>query len=134
MMKRAGLIACVLAAVCVSGLFAAEKAEKLVSGPQVDKTVPGPFSPLNINGEKAGEKCCQFCRNGDNPVAVVFAREATPTVVALIKKLDAATGKNSGAKMGSFVVFCSDAEGLEKQLKEMVKKEALKDIVLTIDQ
>ena len=35
--------------------------------------------------------------------------------------------------MGSFVVFCSDAEGLEKQLKELVEKEKLKNIILSID-
>jgi hypothetical protein len=131
MIRRAGLVACVLAGLCVSGLVAADK---LQSGPQVDKKVPGPFSPLNINGEKAGEKCCQYCRNGENPVAVVFAREVTPAVTSLIKKIDAATGKNTDAKMGSFVVFCSDSEGLEKQLKDMIAKESIKNCVLTIDQ
>jgi hypothetical protein len=35
--------------------------------------------------------------------------------------------------MGSFVVFCSDDEGLEKQLKDLAKKENIKKVVLTID-
>jgi len=130
MIRRAGLIACVLAAVCVACVLADDK---LVSGPQVDKKVPGPFKPLNVNGADAGEKVCQFCKNGDNPVAMVFAREATPEVTALIKKLEAAVAKNAEAKMGSFVVFCSDAEGLEKQLQGLAKKESLKNVILTID-
>ena len=33
--------------------------------------------------------------------------------------------------MGGFVVFCSDDEGLEKKLKELAKKENIKEMVLT---
>ena len=64
---------------------------------------------------------------------MIFAREVSGPLTSLVKQIDAATAKNSGQKMGSFVVFCSDAEGLEKQLKELVAKEKLKDIVLAID-
>ena len=60
--------------VVAGGLFAAEK---LKSGPQVGEKVPGPFEPLNINGDNAGKKFCQFCINGQNPVAMVFARDAS---------------------------------------------------------
>ncbi len=35
--------------------------------------------------------------------------------------------------MGSFVVICSDDEGLEKKLKELAEKEKLQKVVLTID-
>jgi hypothetical protein len=138
MMRRAGVLASVVAAVCICGLFAADKAAKLVSGPQVDKTVPGPFDVLSVNGAKAGVKSCLYCTGGGtgdsaNPVAMVFAREASPSVVSLIKKIDAATVKNADAKMGSFVVFCSDAEGLEKDLKGVVEKEKIQKTVLAID-
>ena len=119
------------AVVLLAGSVLAEN--NLKSGPQVAETVPGPFYPLNINGPTAGQKACLFCRNGANPVAMVFAREATPDVVSLIKKLDKATAENSDAKMGSFVVFCSDSEGLDKQLKDVVEKEGLKNIVLSVD-
>src|SRR5947209_10168587 len=94
----------------------------IVSGPQVEKNVPGPFYPLNINGSAAGQKHCLFCENGLNPVAMVFARQVTPEVEALVKSLDKETAKHSDAKMGSFVVFLSDNDSLEKQLKDMVKK------------
>ena len=46
----------------------------LKSGPQVGQEVPGPFHPVNINGEQAGKKSCLYCANGPNPVAAVFAR------------------------------------------------------------
>jgi hypothetical protein len=51
----------------------------------------------------------------------------------LVKKLDAAAIKNSDCRMGSFVVFLNDDEGLEKKLKELAEKEKIKKVVLTID-
>jgi hypothetical protein len=112
---------------------AALAAETLVSGPQVDKEVPGPFHPLNVTGEHAGEKFCLYCCNGQNPVAMVFAREVSPELTKLIKKIDAATAQNEGCSMGSFVVFLNDKEGLDGQLKSMAKENDLKKIVLSID-
>src|SRR2546430_2702639 len=79
----------------------------LKSGPQVGENGrPQPFLPLNINGPTPNEKQCLVCRNGDNPVAMIFAREPSETLVSLFKKLDAETVKNAGKKMGSFCVFC----------------------------
>ena len=71
--------------------------------------------------------------NGANPVAVVFAREVSDNLTSLVKKLDATTASNSACRMGSFVVFCSDEEGLDKKLKELAEKEHLKKIAFTID-
>lgn len=66
---------------------------------------------------------------------MIFAREVSDSLTSLVKKLDAATVANSKAKMGSFVVFCSDDDdALKEKLKELAKKEDLKKIVLTIDQ
>lgn len=64
---------------------------------------------------------------------MIFAREVSGPLTSLVKKIDEATGKNKSARMGSFVIFCSDAEGLEKQLKELVAKEKLQAIILAID-
>jgi hypothetical protein len=64
---------------------------------------------------------------------MIFAREISGPLTSLVKKLDEVTGKNQAAEMGSFVVFCSDAENLEKQLKQLATKEQLKHIVLSID-
>jgi hypothetical protein len=103
------------------------------SGPQVDQKVPGPFDPLNVTGSKAGEKNCLFCSNGQNPVAMIFAREVTPEVTKLLKKIDGCTCKNEDCSMGSFVVFLSDKEGLENELKNLAKENDIKKLVLSID-
>jgi hypothetical protein len=103
------------------------------SGPQVGDDVPGPFHPLNVTGEHAGKKACLFCQNGPNPTAVVFAREATPQITALLKKLDEATAKNKDRHMGSFAVFCSDADGLETRLKDIAAKQKIDNLILSID-
>jgi hypothetical protein len=120
-----------LALVVLTGSLYA--ADALKSGPQVGEKVPGPFEPLNINGDNAGKKFCQFCINGQNPVAMVFARETSEPVQKLIKEIDAATVKNADAKMGSFFVFLSDDESMEKKLQELAKKDGLKKTVLTLD-
>lgn len=64
---------------------------------------------------------------------MIFAREISDRLTSLVKKIDAATEKNSDCRMGSFVVFLNDDEGLEKQLKTLADKEKLKHIVLTIE-
>src|SRR5688572_19276242 len=70
--------------------------------------------------------------HGGKPVAMIFAREVSDNLTSLVKKLEKATADSKGKK-GSFVVFCSDEEKLEDQLKELAKKEKLSNCVLTID-
>src|SRR5450631_1678449 len=105
-MLRYGMFALMVvgSALLVAGVNAGGS---LKSGPQAGQEVPGPFHPLNVTGEHAGKKACLYCVNSGNPVAVVFAREATPAVAKLLKQLDDATLKNSKVSMGSFAVFCS---------------------------
>jgi hypothetical protein len=62
---------------------------------------------------------------------MVFARDTSDALTSLVKKIDAANSSTKG--MGSFVVFCSDAEGLDKKLKELADKEKLKNTILSID-
>jgi hypothetical protein len=107
--------------------------EVLKSGPQVGQTVPGPFHPLNVTGAYAGEKHCLYCELGPAPVAMIFAREVSPSLTTLIKKIDAETAKNSKTAMGSFVVFLSNEEKLPAQLKDLAGKEKIKTTVLSID-
>lgn len=130
-MKMHRLVGMSLAgALLVGAVFAAETFK---SGPQLNEDVPGPFHPFNVTGKAAGKKNCLYCQNGANPVAVIFAREVTPEVKKLIKTLDDCTAKNDECRMGSYVVFLNDKEGLDKELKEMADKEGLKKIVLSID-
>src|SRR6516162_7990453 len=64
---------------------------------------------------------------------MIFAREVSDNLTSLVKKIDAATGENKKARMGSFVVFCSDDEGLEKKLKALADKESIKNTIFAID-
>src|SRR6266404_4518474 len=111
----------------------ASAAEPLKSGPQAGMELPGPFHPFHVNGENAGEKACLFCRFGGDPVAMVFARQVTPEVTALVKQLEASTEKNKAADLGACVIFCSDDSALKAQLEELAKKEKLKNVILAID-
>jgi hypothetical protein len=113
--------------------FVYGQSSKLVSGPQVGDEVPGPFHPLNVTGEAAGMKKCLYCAYGEAPVAVVFARDLTPQVAALIKQIDATTVKHKTLDMGSFAVFCSDDEKLKAKLEAFAAKEKIDNLVLTID-
>jgi len=133
-MKSHSIVAPALALVLFAGVAVAEKEKAAVtSGPQVGEDLAGPFHPLNVTGKAAGKKFCLYCSNGSNPVAMVFAREATPELTKLIKKLDGCCAKNTDCKMGSFVVFCSNEEGLETKLKKVAKDAELKNVVLSID-
>jgi len=112
---------------------AALAAESVKSGPQVGQKVPGPFEPLNINGESANKKNCLYCQFGNAPVVMVFARDVTPAVTTLIKKLDTCNEENKASEMGTCVIFCSDDKGLETKLQNLVKETKLKKTVLAID-
>jgi hypothetical protein len=102
------------------------------SGPQVGAEVHG-FHSLNCTGDHAGEKHCLICQNGTNPVAMIFARQVTPEVTKLIKRINQATAKNQERSMGSFVVFLNDSDTLEAELKELAKREKIQHCILTID-
>jgi hypothetical protein len=106
---------------------------QLKSGPQVGDKVPGPFHPLNLTGKMEGKKHCLYCENGPNPVAMIFARDSSPQLTKLIKKIDETTVKNAGINMGSFVVFLNDSEKLGDNLKKLAASEKINTTVLAID-
>ena len=114
--------------VALAGFVAA--AAPLVSGPQVNSRVPGPFEPFNVNGEAAGRNNCLVCQNGGNPVVMIFAREVTPEVTKLIKRVDRVTANHKDADMGSFVVFLNGDKGLQDQLKGVARDQELKQLIL----
>src|SRR5258708_12120452 len=118
-MLRYGMFAllAVGSALVAAGVYAG--GTTLKSGPQAGQDVPGPFHPLNVTGESAGKKSCLYCSNGGNPVAVVFAREATPAVAKLLKQLDDATAKNGKANMASYPVSSIATAGLHKPLTKL---------------
>jgi hypothetical protein len=63
---------------------------------------------------------------------MIFARGVSDKLTSLVKKIDEATAKNKDARMGSFVVFLSDDENMEKKLKEFAKKQKIENTVLTL--
>jgi hypothetical protein len=132
-MKPRHLVALLLGLLLL-GTLQAESRAPLKSGPQPNQKLPGPFEPLNVTGENAGEKHCLYCANGANPVAMIFAREVTPALAGLIKKIDQATVKNAGVEMGSFVVVCSSEAGLDKKLRALAEKEKLQKCILSIEE
>jgi hypothetical protein len=108
-------------------------ADPVASGPKVGQKVPGPFLPLHATGPDAGRKVCLYCKNGANPVAMIFAREVTPPLVALLKKIDAVTAARHEERMGSFVVFLNDSEQLPAALKQLAEKEGIRTTILSTD-
>jgi|SRR5689334_12997702 hypothetical protein len=69
---------------------------------------------------------------GNVPVAAVFAREITPGLTSLVKKLEKATSEGD-SKAGAFIVLLTDDEKAEDKLKELAEKENLKKVVLLLD-
>src|SRR5262245_38504222 len=63
---------------------------------------------------------------------MIFAREVSDNLTSLVKKIDGVTA-SVGKTTGSFVVFLNDEEDLSKKLKEVAKKEGLKECVLAIE-
>jgi len=123
-----------LTAAVVVALGSVVFAADFKSGPQSGEKVPGPFHPLNINGDSAGKKACLYCQAGDDPTIAIFARNANdPVLQKLISEVDQATVKYAKAELNSFVVFCSDDNKLEAKLKDMAESSKLKKLVLAID-
>jgi hypothetical protein len=62
-------------------------------------------------------------------------RETSDALTGLVKRIDqrlqAAAGKTS-RELGVYVIFVSNSDGLDKQLRAMVEKEALKRVNLCI--
>ena len=132
-MKKFSVVAALFVA-ALAFVYNGVAGESVKSGPQVGEVArPKPFFPLNINGPTPGQKECLVCRNGNNPVAMIFAREPNENLVKLIKQLDAETVKNADKKMGSFAVFCNDSESLQAKLTDLAKSQDLKKFTLAID-
>jgi hypothetical protein len=66
-------------------------------------------------------------------VVAIFARDVSPGLTSLVKKVDAASVEFKSKGVKSFVVFLNDDEKMEDKLKEFAKKEGIKNVVLAID-
>ena len=57
-------------------------------------------------------------------MAAVFAREMTPALTSLVKKLEQATVDHKDAKVAAWVVVLTDDDKVEGKLKELADKDA----------
>lgn len=128
-MCRQALLGTALALVLLADTANAGNIE---SGPPVGSKKLPAFNPRNVTGPHAGTKTSLVVRYGSKPVAMIFAREISPELITLLKKLDEVTAANASAEMGAFVVFCRAEEGLDKKLEELAAKEKIRKVILTI--
>lgn len=127
-MRRILTVAFVASVMFAGALIAAE----LKSGLQIGDRPPA-YNVKDITGPSEGTSLCYRCKFGDRPVVNIFAREMTPEVVALVKQIDGVVGKNQEKKMAAFVtLLTNDPDKDEAKLKEIAKKEGLKNVPLTV--
>jgi hypothetical protein len=118
---------CLVALLLAAPIFAAGTA---TSGPQVGTKVPGPFSPLNVTGPDAGKNSCLYCRNGAHPVVMIFARQLSPQLENLLRRVNDATGAHADDSMGSCAIFCNEAAALPGQLATFAKQSNMNHTIL----
>ena len=127
-MRRVLSVVFVASAMFASALIAAELKSGLQPG-----DAPPPYNVKDITGPSEGKSLCYRCKYGARPVVNIFARELTPEVVSLVKKIDGVVGENGEKKMAAFVtLLTNDPDKDEAKLKEIAKKEGLKNVPLTV--
>jgi hypothetical protein len=116
-----------------SAQVAGQGTDEFLSGPPVGSKVPGPFEPLNINGEKAGEESCLYCRFGTRPVAMIFATKPTDTIAALLQPIEKGAVETSKTKeVGACLVITNSNEDIKNALNKLADKENYKQVVLAM--
>lgn len=63
----------------------------------------------------------------------MFAREVTPGLASLVKKLEAATATHADKKFNAVVILLTSDDKMEGKLKEFAQKEKLKNVVLAVE-
>jgi hypothetical protein len=108
-------------------------ADPLRSGLEAGQSITTVFEPVNLNGPHAEEPHCLVCENGNCPVAMILARDASEPLLKLLSRLDAACQKHSAEELGSFAVFLDAPDPLQEKLRAVAKKETLKKLVLALE-
>ena len=89
-----------------------------------------PFRCLSVTGPDKDDVLCLVCKNGDRPLAMVFANEISDPLKTLLKRLDLAVERNRQAELASFAVFLTaDPDSTENSLKELAEKEKISENV-----
>jgi hypothetical protein len=53
-------------------------------------------------------------------------------LTSLVKKIDEAAAKHKDAKMGTFVVFCTDNKAIEKAVKDLAARQHIDHTILAV--
>jgi len=61
---------------------------------------------------------------------MIFARDLSPQLVSLLKRIEVATAAHGDDSMGSCAIFCNDAAGLPGQLAQVAQQNKLDHVVL----
>ncbi|MCI0457200.1 MAG: hypothetical protein L0Z62_09500 [Gemmataceae bacterium] len=74
---------------------------------------------------------------GHDLVALIFAREVSDPLTSLVRTIDkqlqqSSARRQGGNRLGVHVVFCSDDPGLQQQLQNLIAKEGLKHIAISL--
>ncbi len=129
---RTAAVLCVVAAAAAVGLWVAGPAPAAgtESGPQVGDRVPGPFEPLHLNGPDAGDESCLYCKYGNDPVVMIFARGQSDGLTRLIRATEKAAAEHKAADLGACVIYLDTADGLKAAGRKLADDEKLKHVIL----
>jgi len=107
-------------------------AQKLESGPQVSKTIPGPFGVLDIATGKKTDFVEEFY---NKPVVMIFSNTTGAKFAKLVTELDQRVGKEraAGTPLCAIVIVTREDEGLKKKLNDLRAREKIKYVVLAIE-
>jgi hypothetical protein len=121
-----------IVAAMILGMAGLAGAAELKSGLQPGDAPPA-FNVRDVTGPKAGKTLCYRCAYGPRPVVSIFARDIDDNVATLIKQVDQQVGANEDKKMAAFVVLLTDdPDAAEGKLKEVAKKNGIKNVPLTV--
>lgn len=120
--------------VMILGLFTLPTAadEPLKPGYKINDNIRPFFREYRVTGPVQGEGFLLVCSYSTRPTAMIYTGEITPSLVRLIKKIDAATEKHKAEKMGSYVVLICDSLDRQKELKALAEKEKIDHTLLAL--
>lgn len=113
-----------------AALLLSAPAGGLISGPQVGSALPGPFEPLHLTGPDAGDEACLYCKYGNAPVVMVFARKVSPELETLLKKLETAASEHREAKLGACAIVLDASEDAKKSARKLAERANLRETIL----
>jgi hypothetical protein len=85
-----------------------------------------------VNGPHADERRSLICDLAGRPAVLIYASEIDPTLLTLLKKLDAVAEGGKKHKMKSSCVFLTSGEKDEGPIRVLARQEALSATVIAM--